>query len=161
MTKKDYITLANLLTKHKTIANLRRGITHVIKKGENNMSAHDLNGRCQCLSGGFFESVPEGCDLYMMQKVLHNWNDERCLQILANVKKVLPPKGRLLILDMIIPKNSDFHISRILDFTMPIMLGEGRERTESEFRALLERAGFRLKRIIPLTIVSILEVEPE
>tara|TARA_R110000824_G_scaffold376134_1_gene567207 strand:+ start:147 stop:353 length:207 start_codon:yes stop_codon:yes gene_type:complete len=34
MTKKDYIKLAALLTKHKTMANLRRGATHVIKKGE-------------------------------------------------------------------------------------------------------------------------------
>ena len=34
MTKKDYIALAKLLTKHKTMANLRRGVTHVIKKGD-------------------------------------------------------------------------------------------------------------------------------
>jgi len=34
MTKKDYITLAKLISKHRTSANLRRGITFVIKKGE-------------------------------------------------------------------------------------------------------------------------------
>ena len=34
MTKKDYIKMAQLIKDNGTMANLRRGVTHVIKRGE-------------------------------------------------------------------------------------------------------------------------------
>jgi hypothetical protein len=55
--------------------------------------------------------------------------------------------GRVLMLEMIMPKARSASFSKILDLNMMVMTG-GRERTKSEFHALLDRAGLRVSRMV-------------
>ncbi|HVS20845.1 MAG TPA: methyltransferase, partial [Pyrinomonadaceae bacterium] len=48
----------------------------------------------------------------------------------------------------VVPPGSEMHFSKFMDLNMLVMTG-GRERTEAEFCALYERAGFLLTRIVP------------
>jgi hypothetical protein len=57
-------------------------------------------------------------------------------------------KGRLLIVDMVVPDTGARSFSKLLDLNMLAMTG-GRERTKAEFRALLDAADYKLTRIIP------------
>ena len=57
-------------------------------------------------------------------------------------------KGRLLIVDMVVPDTDATSFSKLLDLNMLAMTG-GRERTQAEFRALLDAADYKLTRIIP------------
>jgi hypothetical protein len=58
-------------------------------------------------------------------------------------------KGRLLVVEMVMPVGNVAHFSKWLDLDMLMMFSGGRERTEAEYRKLYQMAGFRLTRIIP------------
>ena len=106
----------------------------------------DLAGRVEIQSGNFFEHVPSA-DILVMKNILHDWNDEKCLVILDQCRRALRPDSRLLIVEMVIASPTDL-IGAFYDLHMQVVLG-GRERTESEFSLLLEKAGLKLNRIIP------------
>jgi hypothetical protein len=107
--------------------------------------------------GSFFESVPGGCDLYMLSHVIHDWGEEQCLTILGNCHRAMSAGSRLLIVEMVLPQGNAFHPGKTLDITMLTLAG-GQERSEPEYRALLEKANFQLIRVIPTnSAVSIVE----
>jgi hypothetical protein len=106
----------------------------------------DMTGRAEIQSGSFFERVPFA-DLLLMKSVLHDWSDEKCLVILSNCRRAMKPSSRLLIIDMVIASPTDL-MGAFYDLHMQVLLG-GRERTEQEFHALVQKAGMSLIKIIP------------
>jgi hypothetical protein len=112
--------------------------------------------RCEIVAGDFFVSAPTGADGYMMKHILHDWNDEKALTILRNVRRVIPPEGRLLVIDAVISPGNEPDPAKLLDIMM-LLIG-GQERAEKEFEALFRAAGFRLSRIVvtraPVCIVE-------
>lgn len=122
----------------------------------------ELAGRCTTAAGSFFEKIPAGADLYMSKWVIHDWNDEESIQILKNVHDAMPKGAKLLIIDSVIPDDSQNkpHAGKLLDINIMAMT-TGKERTLSEFKTLIEKAGLTFKRLI-LTgteISSIVECE--
>jgi hypothetical protein len=70
------------------------------------------------------------------------------------------PDGRLLIVEMVLPEGNTPHQGKLLDLVMLVFPG-GQERTEAEYAALLDKAGFGLRRVIPTTsAVSVVEAVP-
>ena len=105
----------------------------------------------------FFEAIPAGSDAYLLSHILHDWDDECCGRILANCRKAMDHRGRLLVVEMVVPRDSGFSVAKLLDLEVLVM-GGGRERTADEFRSMLGTSGFKLERIIPTkTHVSLLE----
>ena len=113
---------------------------------------HEVSDRCDFVGGDVFEDFPAGADAYLLSAVLHDWSDERCLQILRNCRGRVADKGRLLIIDIVLSdgKNMPDTYRNFLDLAMLTQTDGGMERTESEFRELLEAAGFGLNRVIPM-----------
>jgi hypothetical protein len=107
-----------------------------------------LTGRIELVGGDFFQSVPAGGDLYFSENVIHDWDDEKALAILWNIRHVTPDHGRLLLFEMLIPEGNEPFFGKLLDLEMMVLVG-GKERTEAEFRALYEATGFTLTRVIP------------
>ena len=117
--------------------------------------------RVKVEQGSFFESVPAGGDAYMMKHIIHDWSDAHCEKLLANVRKVIPKDGRLLVIEMLVPGGPAMHPSKLLDIEMLVMTQGGRERTEAEFRALYAKAGFKLTRVVPTKgAISVIEGSP-
>lgn len=117
--------------------------------------------RCDVVAGDFFTAVPSGGDVYLLSHVIHNWSDDDAARILANCREAMPAGGTLLIVEMIMPDECGPSMSNyplvMTDLQMFVMTG-GRERTEGEYHALLQRSGFELKRIIPMqALESIIE----
>jgi len=54
--------------------------------------------------GNFFEGVPAGGDAYLLSHIIHDWDEDRCLVILRNIRKAMNPAGRLLIVEMVLPR---------------------------------------------------------
>jgi hypothetical protein len=96
--------------------------------------------RLQFVPGSFFESVPSG-DAYVLSGILHDWNDERASAILRTIQASAPRDARLLVLDSVVAPGNEPQGSKWLDLLMLVLL-DGRERTESDWRALLDAAGF-------------------
>jgi hypothetical protein len=101
--------------------------------------------------GDFFDSVPEGGDLYIVKSVVHDWDDVKSLLILENCRKAMGPSARLLVIEPVMPdrlEGSRFdNILVASDLNMMVNTG-GRERGEGEFRKLFDGAGLRLERIV-------------
>lgn len=121
------------------------------------VSGREMAGRIELAPGDFFQSVPEGADAYIMKYILHDWDDDLCVEILENCRRAMAPNGRVLVVDTVIPSGNDPHWGKLLDINMLVGTG-GRERTRSEFVQLFARAGLKLKRLIstacPLSIVE-------
>jgi hypothetical protein len=116
--------------------------------------------RCEAIGGDFFDAVPAGGDAYLLCHVVHDWDEERCLTILRNVRDATADDGRLLVVEMVMPAGDEPHPAKMQDMMMLVMTG-GMERTEEQYADLLGRAGFRLERVIPTrSPVSVLEARP-
>jgi hypothetical protein len=113
--------------------------------------------RVELREGNFFEEVPVEADLYILKYILHDWDDDECVTILSNIRKVIPQGGKVVLLEAVVPEGNTPDFSKIIDMEMMLSPG-GIERTETEYAELFERSGFKLNRIIPLNSpVSIIE----
>jgi ubiquinone/menaquinone biosynthesis C-methylase UbiE len=132
----------------------------VVKGAREKLDAAGLAERCETVSGDFFKAVPEGGDTYIMKWIIHDWDDERATTILKNCRRAMKPEGRVLIVDVVIPPSNEPHFGKFIDLNMLVMTG-GLERTEEEFRQLLDASGFKLTRVVPTqTPFSIVESLP-
>jgi hypothetical protein len=105
------------------------------------LAAHGVADRCETVGGDFFCSAPAGGDAYILKHIIHDWSDEECVTILGHCHAGMAAGGKVLIVEMVIPEPNVPAISKFLDLQMLLFL-TGRERTETEYRDLLERAGF-------------------
>jgi ubiquinone/menaquinone biosynthesis C-methylase UbiE len=132
----------------------------VIEGARSKIDAAGVAHRCETVAGDFFKSVPAGGDAYFMKWIIHDWNDERAITILNNIRNQVQPNGKVIIVDAVVPENNEPDFSKFFDLNMLVMTG-GKERTEKEFAQLLNAAGFKLLRVIPMKVpASIIEAEP-
>jgi SAM-dependent methyltransferase len=131
-----------------------------IEKVHQTLNGNTRVGPCSYIAGDFFVSVPEGADVYLLSGVIHDWDDDRAITILRNCRRAMAENGRVLVVDMVVPKNGAKCFSKLLDLNMLVMTG-GRERTETEFRSLLDASGYKLTKIIPtMAPQSVIEAIP-
>ena len=96
----------------------------------------------------------------MVKRILHDWPDDACVRLLRNCVSAAARGGRVLVIDAIVPQGNVEHGSKDVDLLMLALLG-GQERTAAQFERLLERAGLRMLRTIPIpALVSLIESEP-
>jgi len=114
--------------------------------------------RCTVVPGDFFRSVPAGADTYLLKLVLHDWDDARAGRILHNIRDGITPDGRLVIMEAVMPPGDGYHHAKFLDLNMLVLAEGGRERTEEEYRRLLDQAGFDIARTVatasPLSVIE-------
>ncbi|MFD0363628.1 methyltransferase [Nocardia sp. GCM10030253] len=111
-------------------------------------------------NGSFFDATPAGADAYVLKHIIHDWPDEQALQILHSVRRAIAPRGRLLLIECVVPRRNSAHLSVWLDIEVMLAIG-GRERTGAEYTELLARAGFLVRRIVPtIGPHSIIEAVP-
>ena len=120
---------------------------YVVEKTQEELTKNGFDDRCSTSAGSFFDFIPKDADCYLMKMVLHDWNDEQCLQILGNCHKAMKPGSKLLVIDSVIPEEDSPHPGKYMDINMLAMTG-GRERTEREFATLFQKAGLKLTRVI-------------
>ncbi len=141
-------TISAVLRAYPTLRGILYDLPGVIGRAKTAIAAAGLAERCALQAGSFFESVPAGGDAYMMRHIIHDWDDEKSLTILRNVRRVIPASGKLLVVESVIRPGNDADFAKLLDLTMLVIPG-GMERTEEQYRALYAQAGFTLKRIVP------------
>jgi O-methyltransferase/methyltransferase family protein len=140
--------LTAVLQRHPSMKGVLFDLEHVIAGAVSRVAELGLAGRCRTESGDFFEAVPQGGDAYIMKHIIHDWDDERAVVILKNIRRAMAPGGRLILVESVVLPGNQPDFAKIIDIEM-LMLPGGRERTEAEFRTLLARAGFEMTRIVP------------
>jgi O-methyltransferase/methyltransferase family protein len=106
-----------------------------------------LQARCEAVGGDFFSEIPAGGDVYVLKKVLHDWQDKQARAILQACRAAMNQTARLLIAEFVLPNNDTPSAAKWLDLLMLVYAG-GRERTEAEYGDLLASAGFSIGRVI-------------
>jgi O-methyltransferase/methyltransferase family protein len=152
------LLIASILKSNPTLKGVLFDRPDVIERAKPFLEAEGLLERCQLAAGNFFESVPEGGDAYILKHIILDWDDERAIGILKRCHKVMPDNGKLLVAEQVMPPGNQPFMGKFLDLHMLAVTSGGRERTEAEYRALFEKAGFKLTRVFPTQEeVSILE----
>ncbi len=132
----------------------------VIQAAKSFLEAQGVINLCKIIPGDFFESIPKGYDAYLMKNVIHDWEDKKALTILKNCRASIPKHGKLLILETVLGKDNALHPGKWMDLHMMVAEG-GSERTEQEFRKLLQASDFELKKVIALhAAVAVIEAVP-
>lgn len=133
--------LARLLETHPSLEGTVLDLSGVVEESDRRAApAVGVTDRCRYVAGDMFEAVPTA-DAYLLKEILHNWDDEACVEILSTVHDAAPSAARLFVVEAVVPGPGQDHFAKRLDMTMMVHLG-GRERTEAEYATLLERAGW-------------------
>ena len=149
--------LSTILSRYPKPRGILFDLPHVVADAPELISARGLLDRVKIERGSFFENVPSGGDVYLLSHIIHDWSEAQCLTILNNCRRAMRPDSRLLIIEMVLPTGNAPHFGKMLDIIMLAVPG-GQERTEPEYRALLDKAGFRLRRVVPTkSAVSVVE----
>jgi hypothetical protein len=115
--------------------------------------------RTEIVAGDFFESVPNG-DVYVIKKVIHDWDDRRAMKILRNCRTAMLPNEKVLVAETLVPPGDAPNPIKGIDVVMLAVTG-GLERTEVQYQNLFATAGLRLERVIETKgPISILEASP-
>jgi SAM-dependent methyltransferase len=118
---------------------------HVLPRANAAIAKRGLSFRCSVVEGDFFVAVPEA-DIYLLNHIIHDWDDDRGLRILSNCARALRPNGRVVLIERILPDDGAAGPASLADLNMLVVL-PGRERTLGEYGALLTRAGLRLNQV--------------
>ncbi len=149
--------LFHILNMNSHISGIVADLTYIQKTVQNEILKNELGDRCSFMECDFFEKVPAGSDCYILSNILHDWDDNRCQAIISNCCDAMHSESKLLIVESLIPAGNEFSIVKLLDLEVLVM-GGGKERTELEFRDLLNNTDLILNRIIPTKEnISILE----
>ena len=139
--------LAQILKGNPNLSGILFDVAPVVEGAGELLEREGVAARAEKVAGDFFKSVP-GADAYVMKHIIHDWDDERALTILKNIREAMKPGARVLVVEAVVPEGDAPHYSKILDLEMLAAPG-GVERTADEYAELFRQAGLRLTRIIP------------
>jgi O-methyltransferase domain len=141
--------LTAILQKYPAMRGVLFDLEHVVAGATPRIEAAGLRDRVQIEAGNFFTKVTPGADAYIMKHIIHDWDDDRALRILHNIRIAMGSKrGRVILLESVIPPGNTPDLGKVIDLEMLVMPG-GKERTAQEFEELFTRAGFELTKIVP------------
>ncbi|XP_037369037.1 acetylserotonin O-methyltransferase isoform X1 [Talpa occidentalis] len=95
------------------------------------------------LAGDFFKDPLPEADLYILARVLHDWTDQACSQLLARVHQACRAGGGVLVVESLLDSDGRGPLPTQLYSLNMLVQTEGRERTPAQYHALLAAAGFR------------------
>ena len=74
-------------------------------------------------------------------------DDARSIEILRNCRRAMAKKGRVLIVERLIPEDGSDPVPTLLSDINMLVLSGGKERTNAEYGELLQTAGLKLKTV--------------
>ncbi|MFE0176198.1 methyltransferase [Streptomyces sp. NPDC059002] len=123
----------------------------VLEAARRRSARADWADRCEFVEGDFTETVPKGGDVYVLARVLHDWDDERALTVLRGCAASMTAGASLLVVERLLPTDGSASLAVSWDLHMLCNVG-GRERTAEEYEGLLSAAGFDLVSVADLPL---------
>ena len=133
--------VTGLLEQHQHLHGVVFDLPEVAAAASEQLAKTAVGDRCTVEAGSFFERVPEDGDVYLLAKVLHDWDDAAALVILQRVRGSVSPDSRLLVLESVVTADAESRGTKLIDLVM-LALVNGRERTATEWRQLLTSGGW-------------------
>jgi O-methyltransferase domain len=151
--------LADILYAHPEVEGAVFDLPRTAEVARRFLGEQGLGHRSEVFAGDFLEAVTPGYDAYFIKSTLHDWDDDKSVQILTNCQNAMLAHGRVLVTEIVLePGKPIGHPHRFIDMEMMVSFG-GKERTADEFGTLMHRAGLRLEQVHPIeeSFFSVLE----
>jgi SAM-dependent methyltransferase len=145
--------LASLLTRFPDLRGAYVDVPFVMDGAKRALDEAGVGDRAELIPGGYAETVPPEGDVYLLPQLLHRLGDAEAIAVLKNIRQVIPPDGRVLVIDPVLPEGDLPHLAKVLDATMMLM-GPIRDRTEAEFVEIFASAGLRLTGVFGRSLPS-------
>ncbi|MDM8538790.1 methyltransferase, partial [Desulfobacterales bacterium HSG17] len=113
--------MVEILKAHPHLKAVVAELPEVIEQVKQTIRQNSLENRMKAVECDFFNDIPEGSDVYLLSHVLHDWPDDKCIDILNNCRKT---EARLLIIEAVIPDGNTFSVSKLLDLEV-LLMGRG------------------------------------
>jgi acetylserotonin O-methyltransferase len=110
---------------------------------EEYISASSLADRVRFVAGDFFAGELPPADLYSLGRIIHDWGEEKVQLLLRRIFAALPSGGGLLVAEALMDDDRSGPAHVLMQNLNMLVCTEGKERTCSEYRSLLDAAGFR------------------
>ncbi|GLJ14671.1 hypothetical protein SUGI_0237670 [Cryptomeria japonica] len=142
--------LSVILAQHPHIKGINFDLPHVIA------TVPSIAG-VERVGGNMFDKIPCG-DIIFMKWILHDWDDEKCIEILKKIYEATPKHGKVLIIEALLDgsQGSINRLGLLFDIHMPIFTMGGKERSEEEFSQLFFKAGFKSYNTMKLPFLQVL-----
>lgn len=152
--------LAAILQRYPQARGVLFDLPAVVESAQSLLDAAGVADRCTRVAGDFFQRLPGGGDAYLLKRVIHDWDAPQAQAILTQCRRAMAAHSRLLVMEGVLPARTTPSLGPLDDITMLVHYG-ALERTEAEYRVLLNAAGFTLVRVMPTqAALSIIEGVP-
>ena len=122
----------------------------VATRGRRRVTEAGLDERVRVVGGDFVrDALPAGVDVATLVRVCLDHDDATVLALLGRVGDALVPGGMVIIAEPLAGVRGVEAVGDVYFAYYLRAMGRGRARRADEFRALLERAGFRRVRVRP------------
>ncbi len=140
----------SILKRYKSKKGILYDLPHVCRESQVLREEFDVGDRCRIVGGEFFDSVPEGGDVYVLKRIMHDWSDELCVKILKNCHQAMTADGKLVIFDSMVNDDHSNPEGKEVDVHMMVVCPGGKERTRQQFSDVFQAAGFELGGLFPI-----------
>jgi predicted O-methyltransferase YrrM len=145
--------VAAILSRYPKMNGVVFDLPNVVPGAADVLTEADVADRTEVVGGDYLRAVPAQGDAYTISHVLHQITDAEAVTVLTNIRQVMAPGGRVLVIDPVIPEGDLPHPGKFMDITM-LLLTQGRDRTEPELAGLFEQAGLRRVETVALSAPS-------
>ncbi|GAA0316091.1 hypothetical protein GCM10010302_63980 [Streptomyces polychromogenes] len=142
--------LRRILTAHPNLRGVLLERPHAVAAARRLLDAAGCGARCDYRAGDFAD-VPAGGDVYVLARILHDWDDDRCREILGHCARAMPDHADLLIVERLLPTDGSPSLATAWDLHMLCNVG-GRERRAEHYARLLADVGLHLHGHSPLPL---------
>jgi hypothetical protein len=147
--------LAELLRRHGHLRGILCDQEDVLARGPL-LGQHALRERVRLEPLDMFSQAPPAADAYLLKNVLHDWDDERCIEVLSRCRDAAAG-ARVLIAEQFLEPLALDPLKALSDMQMMVVAGGGRERSREEYAALVKRAGLRPTRVFHHPLIDLFE----
>jgi hypothetical protein len=115
----------------------------VIESAKIALAGSPVADRVDFVAGDYREDIPAGHDAYMLSRILHGRDDEKCVDLLSRVRSAIADEGTLLVIERVLPEAGERSLAVWFDMHM-LTIAAGEERSQSHYAELLSKSGFEL-----------------
>ena len=117
-------------------------LAKVLPLADEHIAVSPARDRIATCPGDFFSGELPPADLYALGRILHDWGEDKIRLLLRRIFEALPPGGALLIAEKLLYEDRSGPLNAHLQSLSMLVITEGKERSLSEYTALLREAGF-------------------
>jgi hypothetical protein len=155
------VVLAAILSTNPHVQGVLFDTTAAMAGAEVELARAGVADRCRLVGSDSLDTMPSGRDAYLLTGMIHGLGDVQAVEVLNACRSAMTESSCLLIAETVLPDGGRPSMGKFLDLQTLVFSAGGYMRTEAEYRALLDKAGFRLVRTAPSSaIASVMEAVP-